>query len=106
MSDEVIAEWALSNEAVVITFDEDFADLRRFRPGARPATVRLRVWPTTQDVIEAALARLLAQVSESTLMESSIVVDVAAFGFNPGSAHHSTGVHFSRGPLRSAGDNA
>ena len=46
-SDREVFQWAQSQRAVIITFDEDFADRRSFPVGKHHRIVRLRVWPTT-----------------------------------------------------------
>jgi predicted nuclease of predicted toxin-antitoxin system len=74
-TDEEVGSWALSHEALVVTFDEDFLDRRVFQPGSRPAVVRLRVWPTTPVVIEHALKRLIDSRTEDELMNSVTIVD-------------------------------
>jgi predicted nuclease of predicted toxin-antitoxin system len=45
--DNVIFEWAQENDAIVITYDEDFADSRSYSLGKHHGVIRLRVWPTT-----------------------------------------------------------
>ncbi len=52
-SDKVIFDWAQKNNFIVITFDEDFADARMFPAGTHNGVIRLRVWPTTVEAVEA-----------------------------------------------------
>ena len=73
--DEEIFRWAQANQAIIITYDEDFADARLFPLGSHRGIVRLRVWPTTIEVTEAALDRLLTQVPEADLTGSLIIID-------------------------------
>ena len=53
--DATIFEWAQQRNAIVLTFDEDFADTRMYPAGTHAGVIRLRVWPTTIEQIEAAL---------------------------------------------------
>lgn len=74
-SDREIFLWAQKEGAVVVTFDEDFADVR-FLPGGRHAgVVRLRVWPTTVEETENALGRLLGSVPDCDLPGALIIID-------------------------------
>ena len=73
-SDEEVAAWAIRERAILVTFDEDFLDTRRFRPGSRPATVRLRIWPITLTTIQEALNRVFTEVAEDVLTDSAVVV--------------------------------
>lgn len=70
--DEVFA-WAQLQRAVVITFDEDFADSRRFMATLHHGIIRLRIWPTTIEETQSALKRLLDQVPQKEL-ESALVI--------------------------------
>ncbi|HWZ32223.1 MAG TPA: DUF5615 family PIN-like protein [Bryobacteraceae bacterium] len=74
-SDQAIFEWAQHRSAIVITFDEDFADTRMYPIGSHAGVIRLRVWPTTIEVAEAALARLLSATDDAALPGSLIIVD-------------------------------
>src|ERR1035437_6370902 len=56
--DEEIFRWAQANQALVITYDEDFADARLFPLGSHREVVRLRIWPTIIEATEIALERL------------------------------------------------
>ena len=76
-SDKEIFEWAQAERFVVITFDEDFADQRSFPVGRHFGVIRLRVWPTTVEEVEAALARLLASVTEDEVVGALVVIDRA-----------------------------
>ena len=73
--DPDIFRWAQTNQAVVISYDEDFADTRSFPLGSHHGIVRLRVWPTTVEETRLAIERLLAQVSEADLRGSLVIVD-------------------------------
>ena len=74
-SDATIFQWAQRHEAIVITFDEDFADTRMFPTGSHAGVIRLRVWPTTIEPIEAALDRLLHSTEDERLSGSLIIID-------------------------------
>ena len=73
--DSEIFRWAQANRAVVISYDEDFADTRSFPLGSHHGIVRLRVWPTTVEMTQLAIERLLTQVSESDLQGNLIIID-------------------------------
>lgn len=74
-TDEEILNWAREHMAIVITFDEDFADLRIYPPGTFYGIIRLRVWPTTLEETQTALERLLKTVPEEDLTSSLIILD-------------------------------
>ena len=73
--DRDIFLWAQANNAIVVTFDEDFADARMYPVGTHAGVVRLRVWPTTVEQTEDALARLLDEVKDADLPGSLVIVD-------------------------------
>ena len=73
--DPEIFRWAQTHQAIVISYDEDFADTRSFPLGSHHGIVRLRVWPTTVEMTRLAIERLLTQVSESDLKGSLIIID-------------------------------
>lgn len=73
-SDREVFDWAQAHQAIIITFDEDFADQRSFPAEAHRGIVRLRVWPTTIEETRDALGRLLAEVRESELSGSLVIV--------------------------------
>jgi predicted nuclease of predicted toxin-antitoxin system len=74
-SDRSVYVWAQQHLAVVITYDEDFADARYFPLGQHCGVVRLRVWPTTTEATVEALARLLSLVDAGDLPGSLVIVD-------------------------------
>jgi predicted nuclease of predicted toxin-antitoxin system len=51
-----IFEWAQEKGAIILTFDEDFADARMYPVGSHAGVIRLRVWPTTIEQVEYALS--------------------------------------------------
>ena len=73
--DSEIFAWAQANRALIVTFDEDFADRRMFPLGEHHGVIRLRVWPTTIEETQSALHRLLECVPEEDLPGSLVIVD-------------------------------
>ena len=73
--DEEIFAWAQQRHAVIITFDEDFADQRTFPIGSHAGIIRLRVWPTSIEETEDALERLLADVPDTELAGALVIID-------------------------------
>jgi predicted nuclease of predicted toxin-antitoxin system len=73
--DSTILDWARSDSSIVITFDEDFADARMYPVGSHSGVIRLRVWPTTIEKTEAALARVFLEVRDEDLPASLVIVD-------------------------------
>jgi len=55
--DATIFQWAQARQAVIVTLDEDFADTRVYPPATHYGVARLRVWPTTVEVVQAAIER-------------------------------------------------
>ena len=74
-SDAFLFEWAQEHHAVVITFDEDFADARFQTLGAHHGVVRLRVWPTTTEGAINALDRLITNLAPGEWVGALIIVD-------------------------------
>ena len=74
-ADEEVFVWAQQQAAVIVTFDEDFADGRSFSAQRHHGIVRLRVWPTTIEEAQQALERLVGEVTEDELTHSLIIVD-------------------------------
>lgn len=72
--DARVFEWAQENEALILTFDEDFADQRTFPVGEHAGVIRLRVWPTTVTETRTALDRLLDEVSARALPGALVIV--------------------------------
>lgn len=74
-SDPSIFEWAQRMSAIIVTFDEDFADARMYPAGSHAGVIRLRVWPTTVEHTQEALDRLFATVADEALRGSLVIID-------------------------------
>jgi predicted nuclease of predicted toxin-antitoxin system len=66
-SDREVLAYASRNQAVIVTYDEDFGDLRNFPLGTHAGIIRLRVFPTTEDRTILALSRLFESVAVDEL---------------------------------------
>ncbi len=73
--DEVLYRWAQREEAIIVTYDEDFADARMYPLGLHHGVIRLRVWPTTTEKTIEALERLLNQLPIEEWHGSLITID-------------------------------
>ncbi len=73
--DVFLFRWAQGERAIVITFDEDFADARSYPLGRHCGIVRLRTWPTTSEWTVAAMERLLNQLPPEDWANSLIIID-------------------------------
>lgn len=82
-SDEAVFLWAVQNHALIISFDEDFADGRSFPAREHHGIVRLRVWPTTTEETQKALNRLLQDVSDEELSGALVIVDRSRIRVRP-----------------------
>lgn len=74
-TDKEIYDWAQLQRAILITFDEDFADQRSFARGEHAGIVRLRVWPTSTHEVQKALARLFEEVDDASLYGALAIID-------------------------------
>jgi predicted nuclease of predicted toxin-antitoxin system len=74
-SDREVLTYATGQQAVVVTFDEDFGDLRHFPLGTHSGIIRLRVWPTTAQLTIEALAQVFESVSADELRGALVIVD-------------------------------
>lgn len=86
-SDEAIFQRAQTDGAIVVTFDEDFADTRMYPVGSHAGVIRLRVWPTTIEQTEKALGRLLESVEDHDLPGSLVIVDEQRIRVRKGAQH-------------------
>jgi predicted nuclease of predicted toxin-antitoxin system len=73
--DEILFAWAQQRGALIITFDEDFADQRTFPLGSHWGIIRLRIWPTTIEETQLALDRLLTEVPDEELARALVIID-------------------------------
>jgi len=74
-TDIQVFEWAQRTGAIVVTFDEDFADARTFPLGTHAGIVRLRVWPTSPKRTLETLARLMDNVPDEEWPCALIIID-------------------------------
>lgn len=74
-SDNEVFDWAQNHQAIIITYDEDFADRRLFSAKDHAGIVRLRVWPTTIEETQNALERLLAEIDDEELSGALVIID-------------------------------
>lgn len=74
-SDEFLYRWAQENKAIIITYDEDFADARFYPLGHHHGVIRLRVWPTTIENTKSAMNRLIEELSPSDWRKCLIIID-------------------------------
>lgn len=74
-TDEFLYRWAQREKALVVTYDEDFADARMYPLGHHEGVIRLRVWPTTIEKTIEALDRLLRQLPPEEWCGSLIIID-------------------------------
>jgi predicted nuclease of predicted toxin-antitoxin system len=74
-TDEFLYLWALENDTIIVTYDEDFADARFYPLGEHHGIIRLRVWPTTIEQTKSAMDRLITDVPFKTWRNSLIIID-------------------------------
>jgi predicted nuclease of predicted toxin-antitoxin system len=74
-SDEAVFRWAQTHEAMIVTYDEDFADARTYALGRHWGIIRLKVWPTTVEKTREALSRLLTDVPEADWQGGLVIID-------------------------------
>jgi predicted nuclease of predicted toxin-antitoxin system len=74
-SDDAIFQWAQGDSSIVVTFGEDFGDARMCPAVSHAGVIRLRVWPTTIENTETALARLFDSVAHEDWQGSLVIVD-------------------------------
>ena len=73
--DEFLYLWAQENGAIIVTYDEDFADSRFYPLGHHHGIVRLRVWPTTIEQTQNAMERLITDLSPTHWYGCLIIID-------------------------------
>ena len=74
VQDPPLFEWAQQHKAIIVTFDEDFADQRTYPVGTHHGVVRLRVWPTTAEETQKALKLLMAQMRDEEIVGALVIV--------------------------------
>jgi predicted nuclease of predicted toxin-antitoxin system len=74
-ADPMIGRAATAESRVLVTFDLDFADIRRYPPGTHAGVIVLRTSRTDIDSCLAALARLVFNVPETDIPGNLVVVD-------------------------------
>jgi predicted nuclease of predicted toxin-antitoxin system len=74
-TDEFLYCWAQENSAIIITYDEDFADSRFYVLGDHHGVIRLRVWPTTIEKTKQALDRLMVAMPPVLWQDRLIIID-------------------------------
>ena len=74
-SDEAIYRWAQDNQALIISFDEDFADSRLLQLGSHSGIIRLKVWPTTSSEVKRALTVMFASLKDDEIHGALIIID-------------------------------
>ena len=73
--DAFLFQWAQQEAAIVITYDEDFADARYYPLGKHRGVIRLRVWPTTIEATMEAMKRLVDELPASEWPNSLVIID-------------------------------
>jgi predicted nuclease of predicted toxin-antitoxin system len=76
--DAFLYRWAQAANAIIVTYDEDFADARMYPLGQHHGVIRLRVWPTTIEQTEKALLRLMNEIPEAEWIRSLIIINNSA----------------------------
>lgn len=74
-TDEFLYLWAQEKKALIITYDEDFADARFYPLGNHHGIIRLRVWPTTIEQTKSAIERLITDLSPTQWHGCLIIID-------------------------------
>lgn len=74
-SDNGIFKWAQANKAIIVTYDEYFADQRSFPVGKNSGIIRLRVWPTTIEETQKALERLISETTTEELNGALVIIN-------------------------------
>jgi len=73
--DEFLYLWAQKSNAIIVTYDEDFADSRFYPLGHHHGVIRLRVWPTTTEQTQNAIERLIIDFPPSRWCDCLIIID-------------------------------
>jgi predicted nuclease of predicted toxin-antitoxin system len=73
--DPAIASHALTEGRILVTFDLDFSDIRRYPPGSHPGMVIFRLHSQDIPSCRLAFSRLLAGVPEPDFQGNLIIVE-------------------------------
>jgi predicted nuclease of predicted toxin-antitoxin system len=73
--DTLLAAHAHAENRILVTFDLDFSDIRRYPPGSHPGMVIFRLQSQDIATCRAACARLLQAVPEADFAGNLIVVE-------------------------------
>jgi predicted nuclease of predicted toxin-antitoxin system len=73
--DKFLYQWSQAHNAIIVTYDEDFADARMYHLGTHRGIIRLRVWPTTVEQTKNSLLRLMESVPDKDWRQSLIIID-------------------------------
>jgi predicted nuclease of predicted toxin-antitoxin system len=74
-TDEFLYLWAQGKKAIIVTYDEDFADSRFYHLGNHHGVIRLRVWPTTIEQTQNAMERLITDLPPIQWHGCLIIID-------------------------------
>jgi len=74
-TDEFLYLWAQKKSAIIVTYDEDFADSRFYPLGHHHGIIRLRVWPTTIEQTQNAIERLITDLPPTRWHGCLIIID-------------------------------
>ena len=75
--DAAVASHAAAEGRILVTFDLDFADIRRQPPAGHPGVLVFRLHSQDRETCRRAFERLLAAVPESDFQDSLIIVEDA-----------------------------
>lgn len=73
-TDQDIAQWAITQDRIIVTFNHDFGDIRNFPVGSNPGVIRLRIEPQTLEVVHPVLEALFSSVEHEKLKGALTIV--------------------------------
>jgi predicted nuclease of predicted toxin-antitoxin system len=76
--DSVVARAALDEQRVLLTLDQDFADIRAYPPGSHPGIIVIRLDTPKRSLIRAAVSGLLARHDLDGLAGCVAIVQLGA----------------------------
>lgn len=74
-SDEAIGIYAAREGRIVVTFDNDFGDIRDFPPGNYPGVIRLKMPIQTLEVLHPVLRDFFAKVTSEELTGALVTLE-------------------------------